>query len=134
MKFYSICFALALLFFLAACSTGTEPSGPPSLYRAGTYVGRGDGYQGIIKVSTVFSDDNIMGITVDSHKESQGREAVANALEQIPQAIIAGQTLAIDAITNATKTSRGILKAVEASARAAGGESAVEKLLTPTDK
>jgi fumarate reductase flavoprotein subunit len=120
-----------LLFSLAACDTGTGPS--EGMYRAGTYTERADGYGGAIKVSTVFSDDSITAITIDSHKESQKREAVAAALEQIPQAIIDGQTLVVDAITNATRTRSGILKAVEKCALAAGGKSAVEKLLSPRD-
>jgi fumarate reductase flavoprotein subunit len=133
MKFKTMCLRLAppfLLLSLAACDTGTEPSGLQSSYQAGTYTERADGYGGAIKVSAVFSDDSITKITVDSHKESQNREAVAAALEQIPQAIIANQTLVVDAITGATKTSNGILKAVEKCALAAGGENAVEKLLS----
>jgi fumarate reductase flavoprotein subunit len=129
-----MCLRLALPFLLlslAACTMDTEPSGPQSLYQAGTYTGRGDGYGGAITVSTVFSDDSITEITVDSHKEtSETREAVAAALEQIPQAIIANQTLVVDVITGATRTSKGILKAVEKCALAAGGENAVEKLLS----
>jgi fumarate reductase flavoprotein subunit len=122
-----------LLFSLTACKTGTEPSGSQSLYQAGTYTGRADGYGGIIKVSTVFSGDRITEITVDSHTETQGRDAVAAALEQIPETVIANQTLAVDAISGATKTSKGILKAVEKCALAAGGEDAVEKLLNPQE-
>jgi fumarate reductase flavoprotein subunit len=118
-----------LLFSLAACNM--EPSDPPSLYKAGTYTGRADGYGGIITVSAAFSDDSIVTIAIDSHKESQNREGVATALEQIPQAIIDGQTLTVDIISGATRTSRGILKAVENCALAAGGEGAVEKLLSP---
>jgi fumarate reductase flavoprotein subunit len=131
MKSKTIYLRLALPFLLlslTACKTGTEPSSPHSLYHAGTYTEQADGYGGIIKVSTVFSDDSITKITVDSHKESQSREAVAAALEQIPQTITANQTLLVDVITGATKTSRGILNAVEKCALAAGGESAVEKL------
>jgi fumarate reductase flavoprotein subunit len=136
MKSKTICLlALPLLLFsLAACSTGTEPSGQPSLYQAGTYTGQADGYGGIIKVSAIFSDDSITAISVDSHKETQSRPAVSAALEQIPQSILAGQTLVVDAIASATRTSRGILKAVEECARVAGGESAVEKLLAPPEK
>jgi fumarate reductase flavoprotein subunit len=49
-------------------------------------------------------------------------------LEQIPQVIIDDQTLAVDSISGATYTSRGILKAVEKCVLKAGGESAVAKL------
>jgi fumarate reductase flavoprotein subunit len=109
--------------------TSSDPSGTlPSLYTAGTYTEKADGYGGAIKVSTVFSGDNITKITIDSHKETTGREAVAAALEQIPPAIIEGQTLVVDVITGATATSKGILRAVEKCALKAGGESAVEKL------
>jgi fumarate reductase flavoprotein subunit len=135
MKFKTIYLLPALPFLLlslAACNTGTGPSeGPATLYRAGTYTGIADGYGGIIKVSVAFSDDSIMTIAIDSNKESQNREGVAKALTQIPQAIIDDQTLTVDVISGATKTSKGILKAVEKCALAAGGENAVEKLLSP---
>jgi fumarate reductase flavoprotein subunit len=116
-------------FLFTACDTGANPSGgTPSLYTAGTYTERADGYGGAIKVSTVFSSDHIMEITVDSHKESTGREGVAAALAQIPQAVIDGQTLAVDVITGASATSKGILRAVEKCVLKAGGEHAVENL------
>jgi fumarate reductase flavoprotein subunit len=120
---------LFLLFAFTACDTGTNPSGnPEAIYSAGSYTGRADGYGGIITVSVVFSTDSITKITVDSHKESQNREAIAKALELIPQAIMDGQTLVVDVITGATRTSSGIIKAVEKCALEAGGKNAVEKL------
>jgi fumarate reductase flavoprotein subunit len=121
-------FLLSLLVSLAACDTGTSPLEPSSVYKAGTYTGRADGYGGAITVSTVFSGDSITEIAIDSHKETQNRGAVAAALEQIPQAIIDGQTLVVEAMSGATRTSNGIVKAVEKCALQAGGESAVEKL------
>jgi fumarate reductase flavoprotein subunit len=118
-----------LLFSLAACDTGTGPSeDTSSVYKAGSYTGRADGYGGAIKVSAVFSGDSITAIAIDSHKESQNRDAVAAALTQIPQAIIDGQTLVVEAISGATRTSNGIKTAVEKCALQAGGASAVEKL------
>jgi fumarate reductase flavoprotein subunit len=126
--------ALLPLFF-TNCDTGASPSGdsedpPPvsSLYTPGTYMEKASGYGGAMTVSTVFSEDSITAIEIVSHKESSGREAIAAALEQIPQAIIADQTLTVDVITGATYTSNAIIKAVEKCVNLAGGEDAVSKL------
>ena len=119
-------FLLSLLVSLAACETGTN--GLPTVYKAGAYTERADGYGGAIKVSALFSDDSITAIAVDSHKESLNRAPVAAALEQIPQAIVEGQTLTVDVVSGATHTSKGIIKAVEKCVLKAGGDGAVEKL------
>jgi hypothetical protein len=87
------------LIFLVCSFTGCDTGAPgkPPLYQAGTYTGKADGYGGAITVSTVFSGDSITEITIDSHKESSDKRVeVAAALEQIPRAIIDGQTLKVD--------------------------------------
>jgi fumarate reductase flavoprotein subunit len=98
------------------------------LYTPGTYTEKASGYGGAMTVSAVFSEDSITAIEVVSRKESIARAPIAAALEQIPQAIIADQTLTVDVITGTTRTSNAIIKAVEKCAKLAGGEDAVNKL------
>jgi uncharacterized protein with FMN-binding domain len=98
------------------------------LYTPETYTEKASGYGGAMTVSAAFSEDSITVIEIVSHKESSGRAAIAAALEQIPQAIIADQTLTVDVITGATSTSTAIIKARDKCAKLAGGEDAVNKL------
>ncbi|MBP3428607.1 MAG: FAD-dependent oxidoreductase, partial [Clostridia bacterium] len=85
---------------------------------ADTFEGVGTGMGGELKVAITVEDGKITAIEVVSHNETAGISDPAFA--QIPDAIIANQSLAVDAVAGATMTSNALLTAVEAAAAAAG--------------
>ncbi|MBQ2953078.1 MAG: FAD-dependent oxidoreductase [Clostridia bacterium] len=87
---------------------------------AGTYEGTGKGLMGEIKVAVEVTENAIVSVTVLSHNETAG---IADpALDQIPAAIVANQSLVVDAVAGATYTSNGIIAATEAALIAAGAD------------
>ena len=74
-------------------------------------VGQGKGFGGAITVTVTVEGDKITKVTVDSHNETPGISDPAIA--QLPDMIVAANgTEGVDVITNATRTSNGILAAV----------------------
>jgi urocanate reductase len=126
-KKYSVCVSLVLLIamLLAGCGQSVESNQPeePSktaLYTAGTYEVSAPGNNGDIAVSVTFTDDKIEKVEITKHQETSG---IADpAIERIPQAIVDNQSLAIDAVSGATATSKGILSAVEKAVAQANGD------------
>ncbi len=115
-------FILALTIFLSACS-GESSSSPAektspavetsasAIYKDGEYTASATGYSGGLKVKVVIEDDKIKSVEIISHNEV-GKQYYEEAIEKIPQAIVLAQSTEVDAITGATKTSKGIIKAV----------------------
>jgi uncharacterized protein with FMN-binding domain len=93
----------------------------------GTYTGTGRGYGGDISISAILSESGITQITVTTHQETSSRANVVQALTDIPQSILDDQALAVDVISGATFTSKGIIKAVEDCVFQAGGEDMVNR-------
>ena len=87
---------------------------------AGTYEGTGMGLMGEIKVAVEVTENTIVSVTVLSHNETAGISDPAVA--QIPAAIVANQSLVVDAVAGATYTSKGIIAATEAALIAAGAD------------
>lgn len=121
------------LITMVGCSSNSS-SGKGLTFTAGTYTGTGDGRNGKIKVEVEFSESEIKAVTVVEHGETEG---IADApVEKIPEKIVKGQTLAVDAIAGATMTGDGILQAVEDAVKQAGGdiEALKEKKETASNK
>ena len=74
-------------------------------------IGQGQGLNGPIEVEVTLKKDKILEITVKEHHESPGISDPA--LEQIPAKIVNSQSLMVDEVAGATRTSKGILEAVE---------------------
>ncbi|ELR67886.1 Fumarate reductase flavoprotein subunit [Photobacterium marinum] len=90
-------------------------------FNPGEYTAYGRGHNGDLPITVSFSEDEILNISVDSSKESDG---IANpAFERIPQQIINGQTLNIDVISGATVSSQAVLDGVANAVDLAGGNS-----------
>ena len=103
-----------------APSAGTEDEAPALGYTPGTYAGSAQGMWGEITVDVTVEEDAITAITVTS---CQDTEYLANAaIEEMPEKILAAQSLAVDTTAGATMSSRGILSAVEAALTEAGGD------------
>jgi succinate dehydrogenase/fumarate reductase flavoprotein subunit/uncharacterized protein with FMN-binding domain len=95
-------------------------------YKAGEYEASAQGMMGPVKVKVSFTEDAIAAVEV---VEQQETEAITSpAIEGIPRQIVAGQTLAVDAVSGATVTSTAILTAVEDCVLQAGGAPEALKL------
>ena len=74
------------------------------------YIGVSNGFGGEMKVKVTMDGTKIAKVEVLSHKETAGVSDPAFA--SIPEAIIAAQSAEVDAVANATVTSKAIMAAV----------------------
>lgn len=133
------CFALLLVFVmalsLAGCQTTQTPSASPTATAApspeatpaagitdGEYETQGQGNNGPLTVKTTIQDGKITSVKVTDHAETEG--IFEPAVEKIPAAIVAGNTVNVDAVSGATNTGNGIIEAVKAAITKAGGNPA----------
>ena len=91
-----------------------------AVYQPGTYTSEQQGNGGMIPVTVEFSETEILSIVIGDHKETAG--LADPALTRIPEEIIAGQTLNVDAVSGATITSNAVLAAVADCVKQAGGD------------
>ena len=104
-KVLALCLALCMMLFgVAGFAEGAS-------YTPGTYTAEARGMWGTIPVTVTVSENAIESIEVGENNETVGlRQWPMNI---IPQELSASQTLAVDTVTGATVTSRGIISAVE---------------------
>ena len=81
-------------------------------YKDGIYEGVGDGYRPGLKVEVTIKEGQIHEINIIEHNEVGSRFYVP-AFETIPSEIIDKQTTEVDMVTGATRSSYGIIQAVE---------------------
>lgn len=74
------------------------------------YLGEADGFGGTIQVKVTMNGDQISKIDVLSHGETAGISD--DAFATVPDAIIAAQSTAVDAVAGCTVSSEGIMAAV----------------------
>lgn len=77
----------------------------------GTYEGSGKGNGGELKVEVVVKDKNIVSVKLKEHNETPG--IYERAEKDVIENIIKKQTVDVDAVASATKTSNGIKEAVK---------------------
>lgn len=123
-KMKKLLFLMFVLIFMlvmgTACSSKQSDSDDSaSRFTPGTYEGVGQGFNGEIKVEVEVDSEKILAINVLEHQETEGVSDAA--FEQIPNAVIEGQTLAVDIVTGATGSSNGLIEAITAALKAAGG-------------
>ncbi|MEG1206667.1 MAG: flavocytochrome c [Angelakisella sp.] len=132
------CTALFLSAFMvvsmAACGSSTkQPTETNTMFKAGTYEAEADGMNGKVKVAVTVDDQKITKVEVVSHSETAGLSDPA--IQQIPQKITEQQTVAIDAISGCTISSKAILEAVKTALLAAGAtEADITKAPVVTDQ
>ena len=98
---------------------------------AGTYEGTAKGLMGDVVVSVVVAENTIESVTVTAQNETP---AIAGpAIEQIPAAIVANQSLVVDTVAGATVTSKAIIAATEAALVAAGADVEAFKVVEVVD-
>ncbi|WP_315118365.1 FAD-dependent oxidoreductase [uncultured Clostridium sp.] len=118
-KMISTFMCLTLAISTVGCKS--KPTGTEALsFKAGTYTASKAGHNADIKVEVTVDDTSIKDIKILEHKESPGISDPA--IERIPKAIVDGQTLAVDAISGATITSKAILAAVTEAIKSADGD------------
>lgn len=76
----------------------------------GEYIGVGTGMGGDVKVKVTMNGDVITGVEILSHHETPSISDAA--IEQIPAAIVAANSVEVDAVAGATVTSDAIIQAV----------------------
>ncbi|MGZ7443699.1 FAD-binding protein [Paenibacillus sp. TH7-28] len=123
---FSVCLALVVSMLSGCESAGnSRESGPSSApeqtsFKAGTYTGEAEGKDGTVKVEvTMEQPDQIKDIQIVSQTETEGLGDAA--LEKIKEQILQNQTLAVDAVSGASKSSEAMLTAVEKAVQQAGG-------------
>ena len=83
------------------------------------YYGEGQGIGGTVALTVTLNDDGeIVAIDIIQQNETQGIGSIA--IEQLPDAIIAAQSVDIDGVTGASMTSRAIFDAVRQALEEAG--------------
>jgi len=108
-KILSLVMCLAMLFALSSSAMA---------FNAGTYEGEAQSFGGPLKVAVTVSETAIEKIEVISHGDTQGISDAAYA--KVPEAIIAGQSVAVDTVAGCTVSSKGIIDAVTAALLASG--------------
>lgn len=81
------------------------------IYKDGTYTGEGFGYRPGLVVQVIIKNDKITDIQIISHHETPSFAQLP--FEIIPKRIIESQSTDVDIISGATRTSYGIISAVE---------------------
>ena len=115
---------------IMACAMMLLSAGASAEMMAGTYTGEGQGIGGAVKVAVTVEGGAIAAVEVVEHAETAG--ICDPAIEKIPAAIVAGQSLAVDTVTGATVTSKAILAAAEQALTEAGAD--IEALKTAAPK
>ncbi len=92
----------------------------------GTYYGSARGYAGNIKVKVVIKDHKMISIDV-VEVEADDAPYVAKAKKGVISAMLRTQSISVDAVSGATYSSNGIIKAVENAIAKASGRSVKDK-------
>ncbi|GHV92175.1 hypothetical protein AGMMS50268_26780 [Spirochaetia bacterium] len=87
-------------------------------FTPGTYQGSAPGFKGPITLKVTVDSGRILDIQVIEQNDTP--EVSGQAYQRIPQAIVAGQTLAVDTVSGATVSSKGIIEATAIAMRKAG--------------
>jgi len=106
----NIIFALILTFF-SCVSLGRGSNAVASEGSVDVYEGTAQGYRGPIQVQVRVSGGSITEIVIVDSEED--RFVGGAAMEELLDMVIQYNTTDIDAVTGATESSRGFLKAVE---------------------
>lgn len=117
-----IALSLTLAISMIACSDSSTDVEGEGTYTPGTYQATAQGHneEQPVVVEVTFDADKITDVKVVEHGETDG--IGSNAVDQLPGAIVEGQTLKLDAVTGATATSNAIIEAVSDAVTQAGGD------------
>jgi len=104
--------AVLMVGLLAFVACGDDAEGDASgMYTDGTYTGTGQGYGGELEVEVTIENDEITGIEVVSHQETEGLGDAA--FDDVISQIIENQsTDDVEAVSGATESSNAVIDAV----------------------
>ena len=105
-------FALVVLPALPRSDGGQDPADPadPGVrWQDGVYTGKGRGYGGPVQAEVTVSEDRITGVRITDHREDEPYWKKAQVT--IPR-ILEAQTPSVDTVAGATKSCKGIQRAV----------------------
>jgi len=134
-KFLSIVLVICMLLSsMSGCSKPAEQPAAqpadtavePAAMKDGTYTSTVNGMHGPLTLELKVSNNAITEAKVTSHMETPGVGDVA--VSQIPAAIVEKQSLAVDAVSGVTVSSRAILSAAEDCLTQAGADIAALKV------
>lgn len=80
-------------------------------YESGTYEGVATGFNTGLSVEITIEDNQITDLTITDHNETIGY--YETAFETIPSSIVTEQSTEVDVVSGATRSSEGIIEAVE---------------------
>ncbi|KMT23236.1 FMN-binding protein [Clostridium cylindrosporum] len=80
-------------------------------YKDGTYTGVGEGFKPGLEVSVTVKNDKITSVEIVSNNETP--KFAEKPFDMVPKEIIRTQSTKVDAVTGATMSSNGIMRAVE---------------------
>ncbi|MCY3036854.1 MULTISPECIES: flavocytochrome c [Aerococcus] len=89
-------------------------------FKPGTYHVRANGHNGSLPMTVELSEHRIEKIEVDSSGETKG--IASPVFTEVPQDIIAGQSLNVDTVSGATVSSHGIIDGVADAVKEAGAD------------
>ncbi|MDT2674695.1 flavocytochrome c [Enterococcus dongliensis] len=89
-------------------------------FQPGKYEVTAVGHNGNLPMTVTLSDDRIEAIDIDTAGESEGIADIV--FTRIPQEIIEGQTLNVDAVSGASVTSHGVVDGVAKAVQLAGAD------------
>lgn len=141
-RFLALLLGASLMTSLAGCSQSQPAAAPTAsekeqttaeaadagdgLFKPGTYQAEADGMNGPVKVEVEVDAESILSVKILEHTETTGISDPA--IERVPQAIVDGQSIAVDTVSGATVTSSAILAAVKTALLDAGAsEEAISK-------
>lgn len=131
-KLCALLLCLSLALGIAGCApTAVTPTVTPSApaatpaakklaFTAGTYTATTPGMHDDLTLEVEVTADAIKSVVVTKNGDTPGLREWP--IEQVPQRIIAAQSLAVDVVSGATFTSRAILRAAEKCLVEAGGD------------
>ena len=79
-------------------------------YSSGTYTGQGTGFNTGLMVEITIDDNQIVDLEITDHNETIGY--YETAFEEVPSSIISYQSTDVDGVAGATRSSEGIIEAV----------------------
>lgn len=109
---------------LANASAGTAQNSivtasPQETYKDGTYTGTGRGYRPGLQVEVTIEDSKITDVEIGSNNETP--RYTTRPFNTIPKEIIQSQSTDVDTVSGATRTSNGIIAAVQDALNQASG-------------
>lgn len=112
--------AVGLVMLIAGCSSDNGAENGDGMFTAGSYEASAEGYGGTLTINTTFTEDEIEEIEVVESNETEGIGGVA--IENMTDNILENQSLAIEAVSGATVSSKAFMEALEDAVEQADGD------------